>query len=93
LLAALLWPQILYPLAGLADPQRFTQARFQRSARLARRVFRIAMGFLGGAFLAHAWAWRWPAPWDLWVQGGLFGAAWLGVLATLGITLWHARPR
>ena len=91
ILLALFWPQPLYALTGIGDPERFTQARFQRSARLNRRLIRLAAALLGGAFLAHALADQLPAAWATWLQVGPFCLAWTLVLAMLGVTAWFAR--
>lgn len=90
-LLALVWPQPLYALIGVGDPDRFTQARFRRSARLNRRLIRMAAALLGIAFLTHAVADRLPVAWVAWLQMGPFCLAWMLVLAMLGVTGWFAR--
>ncbi len=91
LLLATIWPQPLYGLFGLGRVARFTQARFRRSARVNRRVLRVAVGLLGVAFLAHALAPRWFPQWSLWLQVVPFCGAWLLLFVMWGVIVWFDR--
>ncbi len=90
-LLALVWPEGLYGSVGLGDPRRFTQERFQRSARWSRRLVRGASAALGVAFLLRALSPRLPPEVALWLQVGFFCLGWALLLAVLGVTLWFMR--
>ena len=90
-LLAAFWPHPLYGLFGLGGAGPFTQARFRRSRQVNRRLLRVAIGLLGLALLAHAFAPRWFPRWSLWLQVVPFCASWLLLITMVGVIWWFSR--